>query len=160
MSSFFNARMLSCVTVWLPNVFRKGFCAELWPSPPLPPPPPPPPSQIMEHILYGTEASHWLRIVHRPTTFSCASSRCVPNSLVLLFYVLSRPGFTYNPTGTISIPFIIPTGVIALSESELTSVQGQSTCDEILKDGLSFVCDQCNKIFKTLGWYRKHMQAR
>jgi len=47
----------------------------------------PPPSQIMEHILYGTEASHWLRIVQRPTTFSCASSRCVPNSLVL-----SRPG--------------------------------------------------------------------
>ena len=51
--------------------------------------------------------------------------------------MLSRPGFTYNPTGTISIPFIIPTGFIALSESELTSVQGQSTCDEI-KDGLSF----------------------
>ena len=66
---------------------------------------------------------------------------------------------TYNPTGTISIPFIIPTGFIALSESELTSVQGQSTCDE-LEDGLSFVCDQCNKIFKTLGWYMKHMQAR
>ena len=53
--------------------------------------------------------------------------------------MLSRPGFTYNPTGTISIPFIIPTGFIALSESELTSVQGQSTCDEIIKDGLSFV---------------------
>ena len=34
MSSFFNARMLSCVTVWLPNVFRKGFCAVLWPPPP------------------------------------------------------------------------------------------------------------------------------
>ena len=35
MSSFFNARMLqlSCVTVWLPNVFRKGFCAVLWPPP-------------------------------------------------------------------------------------------------------------------------------
>ena len=72
--------------------------------------------------------------------------------------MLSRPGFTYNPTGTISIPFIIPTRFIALSESELTSVQGQSTCDEI-KDGLSFVCDQCNKIFKTLGSYTKHMQA-
>ena len=74
--------------------------------------------------------------------------------------MLSRPGYTYNQTGTISIPFIIPTGFIALSESELTSVQGQSTCDEIIKDGLSFVCDQCNKIFKTLGWYMKHMQAR
>ena len=73
--------------------------------------------------------------------------------------MLSRPGFTYNPTRTISIPFIIPTGFIALSESELTSVQGQSTCDEI-EDGLSFVCDQCNKIFKTLGWYTKQMQAR
>ena len=69
--------------------------------------------------------------------------------------MLSRPGFTYNPTGTISIPFIIPTGFIALSESELTSVQGQSTCDEI-KDGQSFVCDQCNKIFKTLGRKLRH----
>ena len=61
--------------------------------------------------------------------------------------MLSRPGFTYNPTGTISIPFIIPTGFIALSESELTSVQGQSTCDE-LEDGLSFVCDNVTKFSK------------
>ena len=67
-------------------------------------------------------------------------------------------GFYIQPE-TISIPFIIPTGFIALSESELTSVQGQSTCDEI-KDGLSFVCDQCNNFFKTFSWYMKHMQAR
>ena len=36
----------------------------------------------------------------------------------IVSYLLSRPGFTYNPTGTISIPFIIPTGFVALSESE------------------------------------------
>ena len=39
-----------------------------------------------------------------------------------------------------------------------SDVSIQSTCDDI-EDGLSFVCDQCNKIFKTLGWYTKHMQA-
>ena len=42
---------------------------------------------------------------------------------------------------------------------EDSDVSIQSTCDEI-EDGLSFVCDQWNKIFKTLGWYTKHMQAR
>ena len=31
-----------------------------------------------------------------------------------------------------------------------SDVSIQRTCDEI-EDGLSFVCDQCNKIFKTLG---------
>ena len=40
-----------------------------------------------------------------------------------------------------------------------SDVSIQSTFDEI-EAGLSFVCDQCNKIFKTLGWYRKQMQAR
>ena len=37
-----------------------------------------------------------------------------------------------------------------------SDVSGQSSCE----DGLPFVCDQCNKIFKTPGWYTKHMQAR
>ena len=41
----------------------------------------------------------------------------------IVSYVLSRPGFTYNPTGTISIPFIIPTGFIALSESECAGTE-------------------------------------
>ena len=40
-----------------------------------------------------------------------------------------------------------------------SDVSSQSSCDEI-EDGLPFVCDQCNKIFKTLGWYMKHMQGR
>ena len=39
-----------------------------------------------------------------------------------------------------------------------SNISIQSTCDDI-EDGLSFVCDQCNKIFKTLGSYTKHMQA-
>ena len=43
--------------------------------------------------------------------------------LYIVFYLLSRPGFTYNPTGTISIPFIIPTGFIALSESECAGTE-------------------------------------
>ena len=37
--------------------------------------------------------------------------------------MLSWPGFTYNLTGTISIPFIIPTGFIALSESECAGTE-------------------------------------
>ena len=75
----------------------------------------------------------------------CATSRCVLDTLVshpdrdyfpvkyypdrvytyvfIVFYLLSRPGFTYNPTGTISIPFIIPTGFIALSESECAGTE-------------------------------------
>jgi len=36
----------------------------------------------------------------------------------IVSYLLSRPGFTFNPTGTISIPLIIPTGFVALSASE------------------------------------------
>ena len=51
-----------------------------------------------------------------PIVWSCPGRVCT--CFAVVFYVLSRPGFTYNPTGAISIPFIIPTGFIALSESE------------------------------------------
>ena len=36
--------------------------------------------------------------------------------------------------------------------------QFQSSSDDI-EDDLPFVCDQCNKVFKTLPWFTKHMEA-
>ena len=77
------------------------------------------------------------------------ASICCPDRV--LHTCTTRPGLF--PDHLLSQPGV----QLSLKVSSLVC-RNRALCDEI-EDGLSFVCDQCYKNFKTLGWYMKHMHA-
>ena len=102
-------RMLSCVNVWLPKVFRKGFCAVLCP--------PPPHSWKLLSMAGGVERSQLLLLYELYVFFLFFCFFWHMNPLhwtnTLWNWSISLTA-NYTPTGTISLWSIIPSGFILM----------------------------------------------